>query len=102
MVKDSVGKKSEKDVYEVEKIVEKRVEKNQVFYKVKWKNYPDKDNSWVSHKEIYNCKDLINKYESKSQVYQVEKIVGKRIKNGHNEYLVKWEGYDNSQNTWES
>jgi len=33
--------------------------------------------------------------------YEVEKILGKRKRQGGVEYLIKWAGYDNSQNTWE-
>lgn len=33
--------------------------------------------------------------------YLVEAILDKRKSNGKTEYLVKWENYDHSQNTWE-
>ena len=36
-----------------------------------------------------------------TDVYQVEKIVGKRWKGGKVQYKVKWEGYPYSQCTWE-
>lgn len=34
-------------------------------------------------------------------LYVVEKILGKRTKNSKVEYLVKWENYPHSDNTWE-
>ena len=34
-------------------------------------------------------------------VYDVEAIVDHRLKNGCVEYLIKWEGYESSANTWE-
>ena len=36
-----------------------------------------------------------------SDEYLVEKIIGKRIKNGKIQYKIKWEGYPLSQSTWE-
>lgn len=33
--------------------------------------------------------------------YTVEKILEKRMKGGKVEYLIKWEGYPDSENTWE-
>ena len=36
------------------------------------------------------------------QVYIVEKVVSKRkAKGGKTEYLIKWQGYEESDNTWE-
>lgn len=34
-------------------------------------------------------------------MYEVEKIVSSRLKNGRKEFEVKWKGYDHSENTWE-
>ncbi|KAM7542277.1 hypothetical protein Aperf_G00000019410 [Anoplocephala perfoliata] len=33
--------------------------------------------------------------------YEVEQILDVRIRNGVKEYLLKWEGYDESESTWE-
>jgi len=33
--------------------------------------------------------------------YEVEDILNQRIHNGRIEYLVKWKGYDDAENTWE-
>ena len=33
--------------------------------------------------------------------YVVEKVLKKRIRNGHVEYLLKWKDYPDSENTWE-
>ena len=39
---------------------------------------------------------------SVQSLYTVEKILDKRItEDGSVEYLIKWEGYDHSENTWE-
>ncbi|EGC35704.1 hypothetical protein DICPUDRAFT_32968, partial [Dictyostelium purpureum] len=34
--------------------------------------------------------------------YYVEKILSKRIRGGIKEYLIKWEGYDVKEATWEA
>ena len=34
-------------------------------------------------------------------VYQAERIVAKKIRNGKPLFLVKWQGYCSSENTWE-
>jgi hypothetical protein len=39
--------------------------------------------------------------EVDDEEYEVEKIIKKRIRNGKIEYLVKWLGYDDNNNTWE-
>ncbi|CAF1618438.1 unnamed protein product [Rotaria sp. Silwood1] len=33
--------------------------------------------------------------------FEIERIVDKRYRNDHVEYLIKWRGYPDSQNTWE-
>lgn len=35
-------------------------------------------------------------------IYQAERIVAKKIRNGKPLFLVKWQGYCSSENTWES
>jgi len=39
--------------------------------------------------------------QPEKQVYVVEKIVAKRLRRGKVEYQLKWEGYPDSENTWE-
>ena len=33
--------------------------------------------------------------------FEIERIVDKRYRNDRLEYLIKWRGYPDSQNTWE-
>ena len=42
-----------------------------------------------------------NQGEEENDPYLVEKIVQKRFRNNQYEYLVKWYGYSDSENTWE-
>lgn len=39
--------------------------------------------------------------EEPEEEFTVEKIVDMRVKNGKKEYLLKWRGYPDSENTWE-
>eukprot|EP00116_Pleurobrachia_bachei_P011198 sb/3471460/ len=53
----------EEEIYVVEKILDKRVlEDGTVLYYLKWRNYPESDNTWepVSNLE---CDELINEFE---------------------------------------
>ena len=34
-------------------------------------------------------------------VYEVERIVTKRVKGGREKYLIQWQNYSSSENTWE-
>jgi hypothetical protein len=36
-----------------------------------------------------------------NSIYEVEKIVGKRVENGKTLYQIKWKGYSITDNTWE-
>ena len=66
---NSTGKKSSgqetvaTDHYMVEKILKhERRAKGTIFYYVKWKGYPDEDNSWVSERDFDDLA-VIKKYQ---------------------------------------
>lgn len=56
---------------------------------------PDQNDPQNSQNDA-NIDDVNN-----DDVYDVEEIVKKRTRKGKIEYLIKWEGYDASFNTWE-
>lgn len=51
--------------WEVEQIVDSRIdaETMQHWFKVKWKGYASKDNTWEPKKNLTNCKTLLDSYE---------------------------------------
>jgi len=54
----------EEEEYEVEKVVNKRVVKGKIQYFIKWKNFPDTDNTWEPDENL-ECPELIEQYEKK-------------------------------------
>jgi len=64
--------------YEVEKIVDKRMSKGKPEYYVKWKNWPDSDNTWEPIANLESSKDLIDEYEEKLK--NKEKKTGEKRK----------------------
>lgn len=56
---------SKKNVYEVEKIIDKQVEGSNVSYLVKWKNFSDAENTWEPARNL-TCDDLVAEYEKTS------------------------------------
>jgi hypothetical protein len=44
---------------------------------------------------------ISDKDENVIDEYEVEEILRKRVRNGMTEYLVKWKGYNDADNTWE-
>ena len=42
-----------------------------------------------------------NEHELGGQVFAAEAITKKRLKKGKTEYLVKWKGFSERENTWE-
>lgn len=58
------NKREEDEVYNVEKIIDRRVDSNgKVEYLLKWIGYDDKENTWEP-KEHLNCPELIDAFES--------------------------------------
>lgn len=116
--------KANKDVYDVEKIVDHRSSQGKRWYRLRWAGYTARDDTWQEEK-LLSCGDLIKAYnESRNEAilkkeqekakarskaekqggeYEVEEIVGKRVnkKTGAIKYMIRWKGYDESGDTWE-
>ncbi len=54
-----------KKKFEVEEIVDEKVENGQTLFYLKWKNYSSKVNTWEPEKHLENSRDLIDEYRRK-------------------------------------
>ena len=109
-----------KFVKKIDKIVDKRVSiDGKIEYLLKWKGFSDYNNTWELVEHISNS-DLIKEFEKqfvkkidesvdkrvsndeKIEYLKIDKIVDKRVSNGQIEYLLKWKGYSDKDNTWRS
>ena len=106
----------------VSKIIDHRRSKGTTFYRVRWENYSSKDDTWQA-KESLSCNELLKEYHDnlnqeilsreeaklKAQVkakssnneYEVESIMNKKTIKGKVKYLIRWKGWEESDDTWE-
>lgn len=63
--------------YEVEKILAHTKQQGKIFYLVKWKNYPDSENTWEPE-ACFNSRDLIKEYWKKVREEDEQKTKRKR------------------------
>lgn len=99
--------KAAKKEWAVLKIVGDKKIKGKLHYQIRWKGYSADDDTWEP-KSSLSCPELIEKYEaSKTEAgdenvdYEVEKVVGEKVEFGVRYFLVKWKGWDESDNSWE-
>ncbi|ODN04520.1 Chromobox protein 3 [Orchesella cincta] len=53
------------DEYVVEKILDRRESKGQVFYLIKWQGFSDQDNTWEPYDNVSDCPELIKDFEER-------------------------------------
>merc|ERR1712150_17825 len=125
------GSEEEEEEFEVEAIIDSRIRRGKTQYLVKWKDWKDEDNTWESEDNInskdlieeYNknkeeketgketavaTDNLNSKNENpeesddeEEEEYEVEAILDKRSRRGKIQYLVKWKGWPDEDNSWE-
>ncbi|KAL4461185.1 hypothetical protein ABPG72_006578 [Tetrahymena utriculariae] len=66
------------DEYEVEKIVDKKIENGQIFYKVKWKGWDSTYNTWEPENNLFRVSEMIEEYEA-SKKYQKRQNFQKQV-----------------------
>ena len=88
--------------FEVESLVSKGRIGRRVWYKVKWKGYPESDNSWVKKKDIGT--GATANYEAKHPCgrdeFKFEALVSKKEIGGVILYEAKWRAQPSSENMW--
>lgn len=75
-----------------------------MYYRIRWKGWTAKDDTWEP-KSSLNCPEIIKAYENSKndeKEYEVEKVVGEKLEYGVRYFLVKWKGWPESDNSWES
>ncbi|TFB02723.1 hypothetical protein CCMA1212_005101 [Trichoderma ghanense] len=65
----AAGGKASKQEWEVEQIVDSMIDEETMehFFRVKWKGYSSKDNTWEPKKNLANCRNLLEAYEKKAK-----------------------------------
>ncbi|KAM5179841.1 M-phase phosphoprotein 8 [Mantella aurantiaca] len=55
----------EEDVFEVESIVDSKIEEGQVFYQVRWKGYDSSGDTWEPEAHLDDCKEVLLEFRRK-------------------------------------
>ena len=54
--------------YEVENILSHRTRQGKIQYLVKWKGYPDHENTWEVEENLENCSEILHKYQCTAEM----------------------------------
>ncbi|KAK4227235.1 hypothetical protein QBC38DRAFT_198298 [Podospora fimiseda] len=67
------------DEYEVEAIRDSRIDADTMehFYEVKWKGYPESDNSWEPKTNLKHALDIVKAFDSKKKKQEIEEAKDK-------------------------
>lgn len=56
-----------KEEFEIERIVDKQLDEisQEWWYRVRWKGFSDKEDTWEAKEDLINAKEMVDEYESK-------------------------------------
>ncbi|XP_067299754.1 M-phase phosphoprotein 8 isoform X2 [Pseudorasbora parva] len=57
------SEQEEEDVYEVERIIDMRMEEGVVLYRVRWKNYSSEEDTWEPEAHLDDCREVLLAYK---------------------------------------
>lgn len=119
----------EVEEYEVEDVLDHKIDNGVSYFLIKWKGYDSENNTWEPE-DTLSCPDLVSKYKKRAQArkptkeavpkkklkannedqtntdpnqeWEVEKIVDVEYdRNGARLFRIRWKGYRPSSDTWE-
>lgn len=104
---------AEEEEYEVQDIVDHRKERGKMVFRIRWKNYGAKDDTWEPEATL-SCPDIIKRYKAKLKKeeekeqeeeeeaeYEVQDIVDHRKEKGKMVYRIRWKNFGAKDDTWE-
>ncbi|XP_006006743.1 M-phase phosphoprotein 8 isoform X2 [Latimeria chalumnae] len=56
----------EEDVYEVEQIIDMKMEKDEILYRVRWKGYSAEDDTWEPEAHLEDCREVLLEFRRKA------------------------------------
>jgi hypothetical protein len=94
---------AEEGIWEVEALLAKWGQGRKTLYLVNWRGYSHDANTWEQRKDI--DPDLVNKFDADYEkdggnAIGIE-VLRKRRHRGKLQYLVKWKGRPDAENSWE-
>lgn len=75
---------SEEELYEVERVVDKKVKEGKVYYLIKWLGYGDEDNTWERYENCKGVQNLIDEFEERLSQQERCKSASKKRNKGRN------------------
>lgn len=106
--------KEQEEEYEVQDIVDHRKERGKMVYRIRWKNFKAKDDTWEPESTL-SCPEIIKRYKAKlkkeeeeeeddeeEQEYEVQEIIDHRKERGGKMvYRIRWKNFGAKDDTWE-